>query len=111
MLLFSVPMFKMIPRAIANLVILVGLFLLVKILYSAAAGSLTTQLFAASQESWIKHVPALGLSLPLPFHVISVGFILQRRWLAPLWKRIAWIAVVVSGCWLGVALGIKLLII
>jgi succinate dehydrogenase/fumarate reductase cytochrome b subunit len=104
-------MFKMISRAVANLVILVGLFLLVRILYNAATGSLTAQLFAASQESWIKSVTALGLSLPLPFHVISVGLILQRRWLSPLWKRTAWIAVVVSGCWLGVALAIKLLMI
>ena len=104
-------MFKMIPRAIANLVILVGLFLLVKILYSATTGDLTTQIFAASPESWIKHVSALGLSLPLPFHVISVGLFLQRRWLSPPWARFAWIAVGVSGCWLGVALGIKLLII
>jgi len=104
-------MFKMISRAIANLVILVGLFLLVKIIYSAATGSLTAQIFAASQESWIKRVSALGLSLPLPLHVITVGLILQRRWLAPPWARFAWIAVAVSGCWLGMALGIKLLII
>jgi hypothetical protein len=89
----------------------VGLFLLIKILYNAATGSLTALLFAASQESWIKHVSALGLSLPVPFHVISVGLILQKRWLSPPWARFAWIAVVVSGCWLGVALGIKLLII
>jgi len=101
----------MIPRAIANLVILVGLFLLVKILFSATTGALTAQIFVASPESWIKRVSALGLNLPLPFHVISVGLILQRRWLSPPWARFAWIAVVVSGCWLGVALGIKLLII
>lgn len=104
-------MIKMIPRAIANLVILVGLFLLVKILYNAATGSLTAQLFAASPESWTKHVSALGLGLPIPFHIISVGLILQRRWLSPPWKKVAWIVVAVSGCWLGVALGIKLLIL
>ena len=105
------PMFKIIPRAIANLVILVGLFFLFKILYSAATGSLTAQLFAASPESWIKCVSALGLSLPLPFHIISVGLILKRKWLSPPWASAAWIAVVVSGCWLGIALGIKLLMI
>jgi succinate dehydrogenase/fumarate reductase cytochrome b subunit len=104
-------MFKMVPRAIANLVILVGLFLLVKILYNAASGSLAAQLVAASQESWIERMAALGLSLAVPFHVISVGLILQRRWLSPPWTRAAWIAVVVSGCWLGLALGIKLLIL
>ena len=104
-------MFKMIPRAVANLVIFVGLFLLFKILCSAVNGSLTAQLFAALPDSWITRVFALGLSLPLPFHIISVGLILQKKWLSPRWKRAAWIAVVVSGCWLGVALGIKLLMI
>ncbi len=104
-------MFKTIPRAIANLIIFVGLFLLVKIIYHAATGSLTAQIFAAAQESWIRRVSALGLSLPLPFHVISVGLILQRRRLSPPWARATWIAVVVSGCWLGAALGIKLMIL
>jgi succinate dehydrogenase/fumarate reductase cytochrome b subunit len=104
------PMLKMIPRAAADLVILVGLFLLVKTFYNAATGSSTVQLFATSPGSWTKHVFALGLSLPLPFHVISVGLILQRRWLSPRWKKISWVAVLVSGCWLGVALAIKLLI-
>ena len=105
------PMVKMIPRAAADLVILVGLYLLVKILYNAATGNLAVQLFAASPESWTTHVVALGLNLPLPLHIISIGLILQRRWLSPPWKRVAWIAVVVSGCWLGVALGIKPLIV
>ena len=104
------PMVKMIPRVAADLVILVGLYLLVKILYNAATGNLAVQLFAASPESWTTHVVALGLNLPLPLHIISIGLILQRRWLSPPWKKIAWIAVVVSGCWLGVALAIKLLI-
>ena len=104
-------MFKMILRAIANLVILVGLFLLVRVLYNAAAGSLAGQLVASSQGSLIKPLNALALNLPVPLHVISIGLILQRWWLSPPWKRAAWIAVVVSGCWLGVALGIKLLIL
>lgn len=104
-------MFKIIPRALANLVICVGLFILVKIFYNAATGSLSAQLFAASPESWTAHVFALGLALPLPFHIISVGLILQRRWLSPAWKKVAWIAVVASGCLLGAALGIKLLIL
>ena len=104
-------MFRIIPRVAADLIILVGLYLLVKILYNAATGALAAQLFAASPESWTKQLVALSLSLPLPFHIISVGFILQRRWLAPPWKKCAWIAAVVSGCWLGLALGIKLLIL
>ena len=99
----------MTPRAIANLIIFVGLFLLAKILYDAATGALSAQLFAASPESWTRHAAALGLGLPLPFHIISVGLILKRKWLSPLWRKIAWIAAVVSGCLLGVALLIKLL--
>ena len=101
----------MIPRTIANLIILAGLFLLVKILYGAATGSLTAQFFTASPALWTTHVFALILALPIPLHVISVGLLIQKRWLSPSWRRIAWIAVVVSGCWLGVALVVKLLII
>ena len=101
----------MIPRAIANFVICAGLFILVKILYDAATGALNVQFFTASPVSWTTHVFALGLALPLPFHVISVGLLLQKRWLSPPWKKVAWIAVVASGCWLGAALGIKVLIL
>ena len=104
-------MFKIIPRVAADLIILVGLYLLVKILYNAVTGALAAQLFAASPESWTTHVSALGLGLPLPFHIISVGLLLQKRFLSPPWKKVAWIAVAVSGCWLGAALGIKLLIL
>lgn len=101
----------MIARAVANVLIVVGLFLLVRVLNNAVTGSLVGQLFAQSQGSWIRNVYALGLSLPVPFHVISVGLVLQRRWLPPLWTRVVWLAVVVSGCWLGAALGIKMLVL
>lgn len=101
----------MLSRVVANILIFVGLFLLVRVLHSAVTGSLVTQPFAQSQGSWIRNVYALGLSLPVPFHVISVGLVLQRRWFPPLWTRVAWLAVVVSGCWLGVALGIKMLVL
>jgi hypothetical protein len=39
---------------------------------------------------------------------MAVGLILQRRWLSRGWSKTAWLAVVISGCWLGAALGIKL---
>jgi hypothetical protein len=104
-------MFKTPARIIANLLIAVGLFLLIRILYNAVTGSLVSQLFAQPQDSWMRNVYALGLSLPVPFHVISVGLLLQRRWLPPPWARAGWLAVVVSGCWLGAALGIKVLIL
>jgi hypothetical protein len=104
-------MFKVITRVAANVLIVVGLFLLVRVLNNAVTGSLVAQLFAQSQGTWIRNVCALGLSLPVPFHVISVGLVLQRRRLPPRWTKAAWLAVVVSGCWLGAALGIKMLVL
>ncbi len=101
----------MLSRVVANILIFVGLFLLVRVLYSAVTGSLVARPFAQSQGLWIRNVFALGLSLPVPFHVISIGLVLQRRWFPPLWTRVAWLAVVVSGCWLGAALGIKMLVL
>lgn len=104
-------MIRFSTRTAANLIIAAGLLLLVKVIYSAATGSLSLQLFAQPQGSWLMDMYALGLSLPVPFHVISVGLILRRRWLSPFWAKAAWAAVVISGCWLGVALGIKLLVL
>ena len=104
-------MTKTIARAVANSVVVVGLFLLVRVLYQAVTGSLTATYFVDSSGTWLKIACALGLSLPVPFHVISVGWIVQRKWLAPRWGRVAWLAVVVSGCWLGAALGIRLLLL
>ena len=98
-------------RTTANLVIAAGLLLLAKVIYSVATDSLSVQLFAQPQGSWISTICALGLSLPVPFHVISVGLILKRKWLSLFWAKAAWLAVVISGCWLGVALGIKLLVL
>jgi len=98
-------------RTAANIVIAAGLLLLAKVIYSAATGSLSVQLFAQPQGSWRLTMYALGLSFPVPFHVISVGLILKRRWLSPFWAKAAFSAVVMSGCWLGVALGIKLLVL
>jgi hypothetical protein len=79
-------------------------------LYGSVNGSLAAQLFSESQEAVSNTVVVLALSLPLPFHVISVGLLLQRCWLSHLWARIAFLAVVISGCWLGVAIGIKFLV-
>jgi hypothetical protein len=98
-------------RIIAKVVVAVGLLLLVRVIYHAANGSLVAQLFPESQQSWISNLYAIALSLPVPLHVISVGFVLQRRWLPPHWTRIVWLAVVISGCWLGVALVIKVFLL
>jgi len=94
-------------RLIAKVAVVVGVFLLARVIYHAASGFLLAQLFPESQQSWANNLYAIGLSLPIPLHVISIGFVLQRRWLPSHWIRIAWLAVVISGCWLGVALVIK----
>jgi hypothetical protein len=76
--------------------------------YGTVNGSLAVQLFPESQGSVSNTVAALVLGFPVPFHVISVGLLLQRRWLPQSLARISFLAVVISGCWLGAALGIKL---
>lgn len=99
-------------RGLANVVILVGVFLLLKVVYHSATGLLVDQVLPHPQgEGWLPHAFALGLSLGVPLHVISVGLVLQKKWLPPLWARTSRIAVVVSGCWLGAALGIKTLVL
>ena len=87
---------------------MVGVFLLARVIYHAASGFLLAQLFPESQQSWANNLYAIGLSLPIPLHVISIGLVLQRSLMPPHWVRIAWLAVMISGCWLGVALGIKI---
>jgi hypothetical protein len=98
-------------RIVANIVVAVGLGLLARVIYRAAVGSLSAQLFSQAQGSWILTMLALGLSLPVPFHVISVGYFLQKRWLSPFWAKTVRVAVVASGCWLGAALAVKLLVL
>ena len=97
----------MIFRCIANGAIVVGFFLLVRVIYGAVDGAFGSQLSPGSKESFHNTMVVLGLRLPVPFHVISVGLLLQRRWLPPLWSKIALGAVVLSGCWLGIALAVE----
>lgn len=97
-------------RLIANAAIAVGIYLFVRMIFSALTGSLAARLFPESPESMENTAIALVLGLPVPFHVISVGLILQRRWLPHPWARISIPAVVISGCWLGAALGIKFVV-
>ena len=98
-------------RIIAKIAVAAGLLMLVRVIYHAANGSLVAQLFPESQQSWISNLYAIALSLPVSLHVISVGSVMQRRWLSSHWTRIVWPAVVISGCWLGVALVIKVFLL
>jgi hypothetical protein len=98
---------KIVVRAIANVIILIGFFFLGRVLYYGLSGVLAQQYFTQSQGSVIQNVYALGLSLPIPLHIIAVGMVLQLRWLSPIWTRGARWAVVGTGGWLGLALGIR----
>ena len=104
-------MLKRSLRLIANAAIAVGLFLFARMIYGAANGSLVARLFPESQESVWYTAAALVLALPVSFHVISVGLVLQRCWLPPSLGRISFLAAVFSGCWLGAALGFKLFVL
>jgi len=104
-------MLGLIARVSGNVIVIVGLGLLAGVIYRTATGSLAEQLFSRSQGSWIQSMYALGLSLPVPFHVISIGLVLQKRWLPPPWAKAAWLAIVLSGCWLGASLGIRLFLL
>lgn len=98
----------MLIRIVANITILAGLFLLGRLVCQAASGGLAAQYPALPPSLSAYGLLALGLSLPVPMHVMAVGLILQKKWLTRGWVRLAWWAVVFSGCWLGAALLFKL---
>jgi hypothetical protein len=98
---------KTVVRVIANVVILVGFFFLARVLYYGLAGDLAQRYFAPTPGSPTQSAYAFFLSLPIPFHIIAVGLVLQLKWLSPLWRRAARWAVVISGCWLGLALAVR----
>jgi hypothetical protein len=98
----------MLMRMLSNATILAGLFLLGRVICQAASGGLAAQ-YPTLPPGWRAYgLVALGLSLPVPMHVIAVGLFLQKKRLARGWARLAWWAVVFSGCWLGAALLFKL---
>lgn len=98
-------------RLTANALIGVGLFLLAYTLYGAVSGSLAIRVFNGAQRPWMYDLYALCLVLPVPFHVISIGLILKRKWLSPFWARTAWPAIILSGCWLGGAIAVRYMMV
>jgi hypothetical protein len=98
---------KSVVRVAGTCVSVFGILLLVRVLVESADGSLPRKFFPQAQESWIITAAALMLSLPVPFHVISVGFVVQRRWMAAPWAKVVWWTTVISGLWLGGVLVIK----
>ncbi len=102
---------RMLLRIFANATILTGLFLLGRVICQAVAGGLAAQYPALPAGLAGRGFFALGLSLPVPMHVIAVGLFLQKKWLNRRWVRAAWWAVVFSGCWLGAALLAQLILL
>jgi hypothetical protein len=98
---------KNVARVLANMVILIGLFFLARVLYRGLYGDLVRQYFASAPDALIHRAYALLLSLPIPLHIIAVGLVLQLKWLSRPWRRAARWAVVISGCWLGLALAVR----
>lgn len=98
-------------RAVAGGILGVGVLLLVRLAMSVWDGSIAAHGPGGVEVFWARASLGLLLRLPVPLHVISVGLILQTRWLSPAMARAAWVAVVVSGCWLGGALAVRLFLL
>ena len=103
-------MTRLAVRSVATAVSLVGIGLLGRLLWMAADGSLSAVVLPHAEPGGWTPAVSLALALPVPLHVIAIGLIVQRRWLSVPWKRFAWIAIVGSGCWLGVALVVRTLL-
>ena len=101
-------------KAVAGIIVLVGVFLFLQILYKAGTGSLTDQYLDPLPAGWAPGyglLLALSFGLPIPFHVVSIGLFIQRAWLTPRWAKTAWFGIVISGCWLGISLFVRMIVI
>jgi hypothetical protein len=103
-------MYKKSVRFIANIIILVGIIYLFKVLIQSFNGILVQEIFNHQNQGIYWGLMAMLLGLPIPAHIISIGLILQKKWLSDSMQRLAWISIVFSGVWLGTALGIKMII-
>ena len=104
-------MVKGIRQIIGFISIFVGACYLLWIVFLFVTDRLSVEFLGQSIDSDISPVAALLLNLPLPFHMVSVGFAIQRRWLPSVWKgTIRW-STVSSGCLLGASLVIRYLLL
>ena len=94
-------------RIFASAIALAGVGILADVIFEACSGELIEQLLPEYNKTLAHKTLALLLALPVPFHVISIGMIIQKRWLPVKLKRITWISIISSGIWLGIALIIK----
>jgi hypothetical protein len=102
---------KSFVRILANAVVAAGVILFIRTMHHSINGTLVIRVFEKSTDLWTTNLWALALMMPIPFHVMAVGLILQKRYLSQTWKRIAWFSVVISGCWLGLSLFIRVFIL
>ncbi len=86
-----------------------GLWILVNVVYEYFTGTLSSEIEIDWSKINHKNLVALLLALPIPLHVISIGLIIQKKWLYPKIRKVAWIAITASGIWLGMALLVKLM--
>ena len=105
------PPWRLVVRPVAGGVVVVGILLLVRLLMSVLDGSIAAHGPGRVEPFWARAALGFVLRLPVPLHVISVGLILQSKWLSPAMARTAWVAVVVSGCWVGGALAVRLFLL
>ena len=101
---------KIILKSVSNIIVFGGFLYLIKIIVNGFDGTLASEMVNKKQVTFSYHILALALNLPIPFHIISVGLIFQKRWLSLKFNRILWIALIISGTWLGIAIVVKLFI-
>lgn len=82
--------------------------MLALLLWDALGGEVAGKYFPDADHTRAHHIGGLLLALPVPLHVIFIGLIVQKKWLSPPMARMAWIGIVTSGVWLGIALAIRL---
>ncbi|MBD3237159.1 MAG: hypothetical protein GF330_10670 [Candidatus Eisenbacteria bacterium] len=104
-------------EAISLICLGAGLLALARVLHAVGSGTLPALLSSHGDVhaevhpagGTIPYVRALLRAFALPVHLLAVGVFLRRRSFSPRGRRVAWIAVVLSGCWLGVALLVRIL--
>ncbi len=96
------------PRIVGTGIAAAGVVLLARALHDALTGTLAAELLPAGAASPWMHALAVAVGVAVPFHVIAVGMVLQRRSMPPRLARASWLAVVISGCWLGASIAVKL---
>jgi hypothetical protein len=102
---------RKLKRVLAITALMVGFILLFRILYQVYTGTLVEQFFPELNRNGYTFLVALLLAIAVPFHLFAVSLFMQREMFSYIVNRISWIAVIISGLWLGAALIARLYII